>query len=84
MVEKKPYNSEFEWSLGNALGKCMAELGKYACLIGGVYFVCKDEPNFGATSLFGVGYFISDLLKEACKEFDMIEKFSLLEKKIKK
>ncbi len=83
MTENKPYNSELVFSPGNYAGRVVATAAKYATLLGGVYSVCKDDKDFIAAGVCGLGYILADAIKGSLREFAEVSKLSILEKKLK-
>jgi len=84
MTENKPFNSEFGFSGANYAARTLVAIAKYVTLLGGIYSVCKDDKDFIAASVWGMGYIAADAVKEAIRDVAEISKFSILEKKLKK
>ena len=83
MTENKPFNSEFGFSAANYAGRIVATVAKYVTLLGGIYSVCKDDKDFIAATVWGMGYIAADAIRDSLIDSAEISKFSLLEKKLK-
>lgn len=86
MRDEIPFNAEIarSFSFKNYVGRCFFSTTKYASLLGGIYHVSRDEPNFETATIFGIAYVIADFFVDLLHERTNIHRTSILKEELEK
>ncbi len=77
------YDSDYFADTKNLFSRVVANVVKYASLLGGIYSVCKDEKDVGAAIVLGGCYLFADGIRESLKERADAGRMATLEKRLK-